>query len=211
MKSISFKNYRLLELFLLFFIIPVLLALPISKFIKITTVLCAVFYVGILLYRKKKWDSIKVIFKSYKITWKRIFIIALVLLISGGLLTSFLYPKLLFKPILEKPIQWFIILFVYSFLSVIPQELVYRKFFFDRYKLLFKDEKLFLFLNAICFSLCHLFLKNTWVLLITFIGGLFFTYTYTKTQNIWLVSIEHSFYGLIIFTLGLGEALAFPS
>ena len=111
---------------------------------------------------------------------------------------------------LNKPIKWLVLLFVYSFFSVYPQELVYRTFFFKRYDGLFKNEALFIFVNAILFSLAHLFFGSTLVLILTFLGGFLFAYTYKKTQSTLLVSIEHALYGCWLFTVGMGEMLGFP-
>ena len=52
--------------------------------------------------------------------------------------------------------------------SVYPQELIYRTFYFHRYSSLFRNKTLFIFLNAILFSLAHLFFRNALVLILTF-------------------------------------------
>jgi len=94
---------------------------------------------------------------------------------------------------------------------VYPQELLYRTFFFQRYENLFKNEKIFIFINALLFSLAHLFFKNTLVLLLTFIGGVLFAITFKNSKSTVLVSIEHSIYGCWLFTVGMGNMLGFPS
>ncbi|WP_254712471.1 CPBP family intramembrane glutamic endopeptidase [Polaribacter pectinis] len=104
-----------------------------------------------------------------------------------------------------------IFLFIYAFFSVYPQELLFRTFFFKRYENLFKNERLFIFINAVLFSLAHLFFQNTIVIVITFIGGILFAITYKKTKSTFLVSVEHAIYGCWLFTVGMGEMLGFPS
>tara|TARA_R110000787_G_scaffold59922_9_gene135862 strand:+ start:1886 stop:2266 length:381 start_codon:yes stop_codon:yes gene_type:complete len=116
----------------------------------------------------------------------------------------------LFCVVLNKPLLWLAILGVYTILSVWPQEIIYRTFFFSRYEALFQNKKLLIFVNAILFSLAHLFFKNTLVIVLTFIGGLLFAYTYYKTKSTLLASIEHAIYGNWLFTVGMGEMLAFP-
>jgi membrane protease YdiL (CAAX protease family) len=69
----------------------------------------------------------------------------------------------------------------------------------------------FLFVNGCVFSFAHLFLNNALVFTLTFVGSLLFALTFKKSQSLMLVSIEHSVYGAWLFTLGLGEMLAFPS
>jgi membrane protease YdiL (CAAX protease family) len=117
----------------------------------------------------------------------------------------------LFNVVLQKPLMWVIILFVYSFFSVYPQELIYRTFFFERYKALFKSEFLLIFVNAIVFSLAHLFFRNALVIILTFLGGILFALTYQKSKSTLLVSIEHALYGCWLFTVGMGNMLGFPS
>ena len=119
-------------------------------------------------------------------------------------------PDQLFSVLIQKPKLWIVILFIYSFFSVWPQEIIYRTFFFSRYQNLIKNKWLFTFINAILFSLAHIFLKSFLVQLLTFVGGFLFALTYQKTKSTTLVSIEHAIYGNWIFTVGMGEMLAFP-
>ena len=108
------------------------------------------------------------------------------------------------------PKLFVVILGVYTFLSVWPQEIIYRSFFYKRYQDLCSSKIVFMVLNAVIFSLAPVFLKNILVLILTFIGGLLFIYTYTKTKSTTLVSIEHALYGNWLFTVGMGQMLAFP-
>ena len=116
----------------------------------------------------------------------------------------------LFHVLFQKPKLWVIILFLYAMFSVYPQELIYRTLYFQRYKILFKSRSLFIFLNAIVFSLAHIFYKNPLVSLMTFLGGILFALTYEKTKSTLLVSIEHAIYGCWLFTVGMGSMLGFP-
>ena len=117
----------------------------------------------------------------------------------------------LFNVLRTKPFLWLVILFIYTLFSVYPQEILYRTFFFQRYKIFIQDDKLFIFLNAIIFSIGHLFFKNTLVIVLTFLGGLLFASTYNRTKSTLLVSIEHALYGCWLFTVGMGTMLGFPS
>ncbi len=152
---------------------------------------------------------------SSSIRWKYFWQTTLLKLLFIAIVTT-LYVWLtdksqLFVVVKTKLLLWVVILFVYSLLSVYPQELLYRTFFFQRYQSLIKNEKLFIFLNAIIFSLGHLFFKNTLVIVLTFLGGLLFAFTYNKTKSTLLVSIEHAIYGCWLFTVGMGSMLGFPS
>ena len=199
-----------MELFLLFFLLPIVLAAPLFKEAKIAIVATGIIYVGVLLFTNSKSIFKITPPKNTNTFWKRMTSVSITILVLGIVIVQYWNPEYLFKVPINQPLLWATILIVYSFFSVLPQEIVYRKFFFWRYKDLIKNEKLFLFLNVLCFSLCHLFFKNIWVILVTLAGGLFFTYTYYKTKSIKLVSVEHAIYGNLVFTVGLGNMLAFP-
>lgn len=203
-------KYKSIELFLLFFVLPVVLATSITPYLKLPIAIIGVIYVAVLLIKAKQWKTPIIDTSVQKQFWIRLIVLSLLILILGIVILLQLDSSLLFKVPRNKPLLWIGILFVYSFASVLPQELVYRKFFYMRYEDLFSNRKLFLFLNVLCFSLCHLFLKNLWVIIITLLGGILFTYTYEKTRSVKWVSLEHSIYGYLVFTVGLGTMLAFP-
>ncbi|GAA4974275.1 hypothetical protein GCM10023315_25970 [Algibacter aquimarinus] len=208
MQSIPYKCF---ELFLVFILIPVSFTINYSPWIKLGIGFFGFVYV---IYVLLKVENLK--FKiskhlNWKIFWKTTIIkFAIIALIT----TVFVWTtnsKLLFNVMLNKPLQWLVILFIYSFFSVYPQELIYRTFFFKRYSMLFKSDNLFVFINAILFSLAHIFFKSSLVLFLTFLGGLLFAITYKQTKSTVLVSIEHAIYGCWLFTVGMGTMLGFPS
>ena len=148
---------------------------------------------------------------NWLVFWKQTLIKFIVIALFTTLLVHFTDSSLLFHIVLNKPLLWTFILFVYSFLSVYPQELIYRTLYFKRYKDIFKNKYLRIFINALVFSLGHLFFRNYLVLVLTFIGGLLFAATYYKTQSTLLVSIEHAIYGCWLYTVGMGGMLGFPA
>ncbi|WP_452597404.1 CPBP family intramembrane glutamic endopeptidase [Pontimicrobium sp. MEBiC01747] len=203
--------YKSIEFFLLFIIVPISFVIEFPVWIKMVIGLLGFLYVVFLLLRVEK-ETFKL---SKGIDWKTFFKYTLLKLFGIALLTLlyvyFTNASNLFIVLIENPILWIKILFIYSFLSVYPQELIYRTFYFKRYEALFINKKQFLFINAIVFSLAHLFFKNTLVIVLTFFGGLLFAFTYNKTRSTVLVSIEHAIYGCWLFTVGMGEMLGFPS
>jgi len=204
------KYFLAIELFLLFVILPISLTLDYSVYLQTAFVLVGFLYITIVLFKIEK-ISFKV--KSsidWKTFWKRILLLFVGVIMITSLYVFLIDSNKLFCVVLNKPIMWIAILGVYTLLSVWPQEIIYRTFFFARYESLFQNKKLFIFINAILFSLAHLFFRNTLVLVLTFIGGLLFAYTYYKTKSTLLVSIEHALYGNWLFTVGMGEMLAFP-
>ncbi len=205
------RKYLLTELIIFFVLIPILLAISVPLWLKVFPVVTGFIYVLALLYRYTHFKIKKPNKKLLPSFWKSILLRLSPIIIFGIIFVKMFDPDAFFRLIVQDTRLWFIILFVYSIGSVVPQEIIYRNFFFKRYKKLFTNENYFIFVNAFLFSISHMFLHNWIILGATFIGGLAFAVTYQKTKSIWLVSIEHSLYGLILFTIGIGSFLAFPS
>ena len=206
-----YKKLKIIELFLLFIAVPGMLATSVPVYVKISAVVMALLYVIYISYATMLKKPFKITYKKPSITYViRISVVSILLVLISWLLIGFINPDLLFVVLKQKPYLWLTILFVYAFLSVIPQELLYRRFFYRRYRSLIYNKKLFAVINVICFSWCHVFLNNVWVMAITALAGIFFVYTYEKERNLRWVIFEHSLYGNIVFTMGLGEMLAFP-
>lgn len=205
------KKYLWGEMLLFFILIPLLLVLPnIPLWLKIFPVVSGFSYVLFAVYSYSKF-KIQLPRLQTRWFWK-IFLIRLIpIIIFGYLIVMYLMPQDLFRLIIEDTRLWIIILFVYSIGSVLPQELIYRNFFFNRYEKLFHQEWLFIVINALLFAISHLFLKSWIVLVMTFLGGIMFALTYRKTKSTILVTLEHSVYGLWLFSAGIGSLLAFPS
>lgn len=118
-----------------------------------------------------------------------------------------IHPDWLFSFVASHPRFWLIVMFAYPLLSVIPQGIIYRAFFRERYAGLFANQFTQTLIAAACFSFCHIFFLNIWALLMTFIGGIMFWGTYRKTGSLLLANLEHAIYGDIVFTIGYGGFL----
>ena len=198
------------EFLLLFVLLPLSLAAPMAVWIKVALVLLGF---GYLLMVLRKFEGLK--FRIHKnLNWssflKRIGITFSVIIIVTILFVRYKDPSALFYVPLNNPLLFITILLFYSLLSVWPQEIIYRTFFFERYASLFQTKFSLVLVNAVVFSLAHLFFKNFLVIVLTFIGGILFGLTYIKYKSTTLVSIEHALYGNWLFTVGMGEMLAFP-
>ena len=203
--------YKLLEFFLLFVVIPISMALSFLIWIKLAIGLIGFVYVIFVLLKidKNKFSISKSI--NWKVFWKQTLIKLIGIIIITTLFVWFTNKEELFNVLFNKPKLWIFILFIYSLFSVYPQEIIYRTFFFQRYSNIFKNQKLMIFINAIVFSLAHIFFRNTLVMILTFLGGLLFAITFIKTRSTLLVTIEHAIYGSWLFTVGMGSMLGFPS
>ena len=214
-------EHRCLELFLLLFLAPISLLfinfdtsgrIALSVFIFLFLLVGLIFVIWT--WKKEKPISFLKTFKKDVLTYGENWRYLLLRLIIGMLLTGvFMFFYLgdeLFSTILNHTDKWLLVSVVYLFVSVYPQEFIYRSFFIHRYQRLFKNQVTLFLVNATLFSLAHLFFRSILVLLLTFLGGLFFMYTYKQSKSIHITSIEHAFYGSWLFALGLGKELGFP-
>jgi uncharacterized protein len=101
---------------------------------------------------------------------------------------------------------WIMVMILYPLISVTAQEVMYRVFFFHRYRVLFAgDRQAGIVLNAVLFSFSHIIFQNVTTLIISFLGGLLFAWRYESSRSYWALVLEHSLYGNLIFTVGLGR------
>ena len=200
----------ILELTTLFVLVPLLLVLDIPFHWKILAVLIGILYVSAIVYRQKliSWRSL---YQAPNINyWKQVLIRFALLIIGTVTFMWLVHPEQLFIVLIKNPLLWIFITLFYSTLSVFPQEFLYRSFFFTRYQELLKHNWLLILVNATLFSLGHIAFKNGLVLALTFVGGIVFAITYHKTRSLVFTSLEHAMYGSWLFTVGMGEMLAFP-
>ena len=205
------KTYRIAELLLLFVLIPLSFFWSYPIWIKVGLGVVGFVYILVVIKKAALFKFIKPPKTSWRPFFSEIGVKLLVIAIITSCYVYLVAPDQWFAMLLQKPLVWLIILFVYSFFSVWPQEVLYRTFFFYRYESLFGTKWGMILANAILFSLAHIFLKSVLVLVLTFIGGLLFAYTYYTKRSTLLVSIEHAIYGNWLFTVGMGEMLAFPT
>lgn len=137
--------------------------------------------------------------------WRRIFLTYL-LAVPGliGLLWA-TNPALLFALLRQHPKIWLLVMVAYPLISVLPQELIYRAFFFERYHPLFGRGKCLLMTSALFFAFGHLVFHNWPAVLLTLGGGWLFGRTYQRTSSLTAAATEHALYGCAIFTIGYGR------
>jgi len=203
--------YKLIEFFVAFIVVPISFVLEYPVLFKMVIGVSGFLYILFVLLRVEN-NQFKIAKDlNWKLFWNQTLLKLLAIIILTTIYVRWFDKTNLFSAVLNKPLLWLAILFIYSVFSVYPQELIFRTFFFQRYEGLFKSKALFIFINAIVFSLAHLFFRNTLVLAITFLGGLLFGLTFYKTKSTLFVTIEHAIYGCWLFTVGMGNMLWFPS
>lgn len=197
---------RYLEFGLLFIALPVIFYFEIVPVPKIAALLVIALCCLLVLWNDKSYD-LKNLFNKpgkpglvKKMIWQSglaaTLIIVFVLLNKPGAL--FVFPK-------EQPLVWVLVMLLYPFLSALPQEFLYREYFFHRYDHLFRKEWVLMLMSALSFSFLHIIYDNIWALLFSFIGGLIFARTYRSTRSLYWVSLEHAIYGCLVFTIGMGN------
>ncbi|MBU3011430.1 CPBP family intramembrane metalloprotease [Polaribacter vadi] len=204
------KKCKFIEIFFLFIVAPVVLLLPISIIIKVIYVGLGVVYITLISIFKEKFSKIKTDKKSNKKVVLEIGIRFLIIALLTTLVLYYQNKEQLFNVILNKPDLWLKFSGVYILFSVIPQELIYRTFFVKRYQNLIKNKWLFIFINSVLFSFAHIWFQSFTVLAFSFVGSLLFAHTYLKTKSNWLIILEHSIYGVCLYTVGYGELFMFP-
>jgi CAAX protease family protein len=116
-----------------------------------------------------------------------------------------LTPQLEWSFVRSNPTFWAIVMVAYPVLSVYPQGILYRAFFFERYAVLFPGKWTMIFASAAAFAFLHIIFRNTLAVALTFAGGLLFAFRYAETNSLLTSSAEHALFGCWLFTVGLGQ------
>lgn len=204
------KFWLRVEFLFIFIALPLLVDLNPKIFSPIPILIGILIYILLIHLRHQPLRK-KKIFKFYyehRYLFSEVYnrvLVSLILL----MLFIFLYDEyLIFKMLFKNPVLWFMLLFIYPIFSVIPQEIIFRSFFFARYKKIFKAYVL-VFMSAVSFSFAHIVFHNWFAIIFTFIGGLYFAISYYQTKSLLLVVIEHTIYGLFLYTIGYGEFFSY--
>jgi membrane protease YdiL (CAAX protease family) len=94
---------------------------------------------------------------------------------------------------------------LYPALSVYPQELIFRSFLFHRYAPVFGEGVGLVAASAAAFGYVHIIFGSWFSVVASGIGGWIFATRYLRTQSLFTASAEHSVYGILVFTIGLGR------
>jgi membrane protease YdiL (CAAX protease family) len=114
-------------------------------------------------------------------------------------------PDLEWSFVRRNPAFWAVVMVLYPVLSVYPQGLLYRAFFFERYAGLFPGKWTMIVASAAAFALVHIIFRNSLAVVLTFAGGLLFAARYAETGSLATSGFEHALYGCWLFTVGLGQ------
>jgi hypothetical protein len=210
MSMLDSKIFKLVELVGLFIGMPLLLISPFPILYALILVVLCLIYIGWQL--KSRLGMTKKVFWQVKWSdlWPVITVRFLFFAIATMVFVLYTAPEDLFIVVVQKPLMWVGISIFYTLISTLPQEILYRTYFFARYSDLTQNKYLFILINASVFCFAHIFFMDNLVFVLTFCGGVLFATTYDKSKSLVLTVAEHSFYGLWLFTVGMGRMLYFP-
>lgn len=195
--------YLVLEFILFYVFIPFIAVSYLASWLKVIPLLAIACFFLVLLLKDPSFDKtiLSRFDKRYlRKSLPRIFVISILLL----WFTWWIYPSLFFDYLIKNFRQYLITLFLYPIASVLPQEIIYRVYFFHRYKNLVPEKYLLMLSNAIIFGLTHLIYGNWEAPIATFLVSWILIFNYFKSRSLLNVSLEHYFYGLVMFTIGFG-------
>ncbi len=197
------KPYLVMEFIIFYVFLPFITVNFLNGWYKIIPLILIAGLFLLLLIKDPTFD--KTVLTSFRKNYlgksiTRMLLITLLLL----WFTYWIYPSLFFRYPVENFDSYILTFFLYPIASVFPQEIIYRVYYFHRYEALIPQKYLLMFSNAFIFGLTHFIYGNFVAPIATFVAGWIFIYNYYKTRSLLNVSLEHYFYGLIMFTIGLG-------
>jgi uncharacterized protein len=194
-------RYLLVELILLFVIFPLLYFFDLIPFHKVVPLIVLFIYCIMILARHQRANPDR--FKT-KANWRLILLRFIGISILILVWIKIFSPNPLFADFSANK-QLLLMTLVYPFSSAFPQELIFREFFFYRYRPIFRNEIVLIVINVILFAFAHIYFANWTILIFTLIGGCIFALTYLKTKSLFVVTIEHTLFGMLILSSGLSE------
>ena len=196
-----------LEIFLLLGIVPLLVLSREEHLFRRVVLLAGCLYVVCRLHRHISWS---VLFRRPPPGWWRGPLLRGLLVLALALVYAALMEPDTF---LDLPRQrtrlWLLILFLYPLLSVLPQEIIFRVWVFEAHTALWVSPLLPLLVSALFFGWAHIIYAGWFAVAATTLGGLALAWNYRQNRSrpgaIWPLCLEHSLYGLTMFSVGLGR------
>lgn len=200
------KIYLTLEFLVLFFGVPLFIFFD-PQFIHPSAILLPVLPALILYFRFTKGFRFRELVRLHitRNDWIRnIWIILLVILVLALFVLLFDRENFLNLP-LGNIWVWLLLCLFYPVFSAYFQEVIYRTFLFRRYRALFIKDSYLLLASGISFSFVHIVYYSPVSIVLTLIAGLYLAWVYLKTGSVLFTAILHGVYGIVVFTIGLGQ------
>lgn len=200
------RLWRTAELAAVFGGVPLLLLAAGERLHPILVAVAVAGIVGVALLRDRTFDRGS-LWRSAALRghWKHLVLSFAAAAAGLAFLLAWLAPDKLFWLPRHRPVLWAVVMVAYPVLSVYPQEIIYRAFFFHRYRPLFGEGRAMIVASAVAFGFMHVLFRNWIAVILTLVGGLAFAHRYGRSRSLLLTALEHALYGQWIFTVGLGE------
>jgi len=193
------------EALTLFVGIPLLFYWDLVPLPKVLVLLLAAGYCGWQLWQDPDFGISMLVRRESKNISKDLLIrLPLVIIVLVAIIWV-LHPDRFFAFPSERPVMWMVVMLLYPLLSALPQEFIFRTFFFHRYGELITLKYGTILASTASFSFLHIIYDNWWAIGLSFLGGLLFSITYSRTKSLYWVTVEHALYGCLVFTLGMGN------
>ena len=201
------RIYLGFEFILLFFVIPLFLYLfPEIVFRPIAFLLPLVLLIFFYLYRAPGFKFMELLKLNIdrKIWFKNL----LTIVITGILmLLSVWYfdPANLFNLPRMNLRLWFMLCIFYPLFSASIQEIIFKTFFFRRYRELFRSKTTLIIGSGISFGFMHIVYYSWISMSLSFFMGIYLAMVYEKTGSVLFITILHGIFGIMAFSFGLGQ------
>ena len=199
------KGRLWLEFFLFFLVAPLIVAIALPPRMMFPA-LFTVTGIGLLLLFLTPGFRLRMLGAGvFRMSGTLVLVTTLGTLATGWVILTMTRPEALWLIVARNPELMAMIALGYPLASALPQEVVFRVLFFERYAAIL-PRKLTpqIGLNALVFAWAHIMYWSWIVLALTFVGGLLFAYSYRVRGNFPEAVVLHSVAGVMLFLVGMG-------
>ena len=194
------------ELLVIFVAVPVLMYERVLPNWPIPFLLLAVIWVLLVLRGDSSFDQQLLVRRAgVGEGFRKLLLRDMPLLVLLSLAVWLAAPRLLFSLVKIAPGLWLLVTILYPVFSAYPQELIYRAYFFHRFKPLFGSGPGMIAASALLFGFVHIIFGNWISMALSAAGGALFGLTYRNSRSLLLACLEHALFGDFIFTIGIGR------
>ena len=198
-----------MELLALFVGVPVLMTVFIDALLRNRGLFSIIWIMAVvalvLLWRRPGWRVATLWRGPVLGEWRVILSFAVVTGLACLGFVFALHPESFLEIYTHRPGLWTVIMIGYPLVSALPQEVIFRSLFFERYGVLFGGAWAQIVANGVIFGIGHLFYMNPVTIAMTAAGGAIMGWAYMPHRSMLLAWVLHALAGQLIFTIGLGS------
>ncbi len=202
------KLFLFLELFLIYLLVPLLFFFFNVKLPSVYVFFTISMIILLMLLHDKNFSNNKLYDCKYFnknslnffLNSVLVFVFLVLLVYYAEYDNLFLFPLVAFN-------LWFFVVILFGVFIAYPMIVVYYAYFYYRYKRLFDNNSSLVFASSLFFAFAHILFYNVLIVVLAFIGGLWFGYRYQKSKSVILPFLEYLVFGILVFTIGVGYPL----